>query len=68
MSCAPSLLRAGIWIFASGLSLLLASALNYQLLTPIEKQQLLDDRNGIVRRLKTTSKLPLAKKGLDFSV
>ena len=68
MSCDPSLLRAGIWVFASGLSLLLASALNYQLLTPIEKQQILDDRNSIVQRLKTASKPPLAKKGLDFSV
>ncbi len=47
MSCNVDLLHIGIWTFYSGASLLLASLISYNQLTPVENAELLKERNNI---------------------
>lgn len=47
MSCNLDLLHVGIWTFYSGCSLLLASTITYGALGPVEKENLLTERNKI---------------------
>jgi len=47
MSCNVDLLHIGIWTFYSGASLLLASVISYSQLSPLEKDDLLKERNKI---------------------
>lgn len=75
MSCNVDLLHVGIWTFYGGVTLLLSSALTFRLLTPVEKAELLQERNEIRKNLLTqTSKeppskpLPYIAKHLNFSV
>lgn len=75
MSCNVDLLHIGIWTFYSGASMLLASVISYSQLSPIEKDDLLKERN-VIRQSNTviqTSILPssvptAAKRKMNFSV
>ncbi len=53
MSCNVDLLHAGIWTLYSGCSLLLGAVISYAALQPVEKENLLRERNNIERRKST---------------
>jgi len=50
MSCNVDLLHAGIWTLYSGCSLLLGALISYAALEPVEKENLLRERNNIESR------------------
>jgi hypothetical protein len=73
MSCNVDLLHIGIWTFYSGASLMLASVISYNQLGPIEKDDLLKERNDIRQKVMAkqtlTPVLPVVVgKRLNFSV
>lgn len=56
MSCNVDLLHIGIWTFYSGATLLLASLISFRNLDPIEKANMLEERNeNKIKVLKQTS-------------
>lgn len=74
MSCNVDLLHIGIWTFYSGASLLLASVISYNQLSPLEKDDLLEERKAIreANLSKQTLAAPplpvVAKKKMNFLV
>lgn len=75
MSCNVDLLHVGIWTFYSGATLLLGSIISYGQLSPLEKDDLLKERNKIrqANTLKQTStpSLPVSvavKRKMNFLV
>ena len=74
MSCNVDLLHIGIWTFYSGASLLLASLISYNQLTPVEKEELLKERNEIrvaVAAKQTSTPVPSSaflKRKMNFLV
>ena len=81
MSCNLDLLHVGIWTFYTGCSLLVASAINFRILTPIENAAMLDERTMVQNKIKakqnaiqtSTPTLPVidppsARKRLKFLV
>ena len=52
MSCNLDLLHVGIWTFYTGCSLLVASAINFRILTPIENAAMLDERTMVQNKIK----------------
>lgn len=59
MSCNVDLLHVGIWTFYSGCSLLLGSLITYSALTPVEQENLLQERNKIERKKSTQTSYPV---------
>lgn len=56
MSCNVDILHVGIWVFYSGCSLLCASVISYSALDPMEKENLLTERNNVrAAAIKQTS-------------
>ena len=74
MSCNVDLLHIGIWTFYSGASLLLASIISYNQLSPLEKDELLEERktireSNLFKQTLTGQGPPVfAKKKMNFLV
>lgn len=47
MSCNTDLLHVGIYVMAAGFSMLISSALNFTLLTPVANKVALQEQNDI---------------------
>jgi hypothetical protein len=71
MSCNVDLLHIGIWSFFSGCSLLLAATISFKNLDPVEKENLLKERNEVRQKvlkkattqtLNSTSPLPARQR------
>ena len=70
MSCNVDLLHIGIYTLAAGISLMMASAMNFQVLAPYEKEAKMKERNDIALAAKQTlvQKTLSSQKQLNFRV
>lgn len=71
MTCNTDLLHVGIYVMAAGFSMLISSALNFSLLTPVANKVALEEQNDLEK--KTTQILiqnnSAYRRGrLDFGV
>ena len=73
MSCNVDFLHIGIWTFYSGATLLLASVIAYNQLNPLEKDDLLNERNKIrelntIKQISTVQRKIAGRKKMNFVV
>lgn len=71
MTCNTDLLHVGIYIMAAGFSMLISSALNFTLLTPVANEAALQEQNDIQKaatQILIQSKTANRLGRLDFGV
>lgn len=71
MTCNTDLLHVGIYIMAAGFSMLISSALNFTLLTPVANEAALQEQNDIQKaatQILIQNKVSNRMGRLDFGV
>lgn len=71
MTCNTDLLHVGIYIMAAGFSMLISSALNFTLLTPVANEAALQEQNDIQKaatQILIQNKAANRFRRLDFGV
>ena len=54
MTCNVDLLHIGIYTMAAGIAMMIASAMNFRMLAPYEKEALMEERNQLQKAAKQT--------------